>query len=493
MGYIKSLLCRPVQASSPCANIQSDKKNKSAFSTMLKGVRNSLARLNRSHADEMKISREVQLQKDIAMNRLPAGKIVRGTETEQKIKLIHQEIISLNRELATLSAKIPASRMNEPVNERMNSALIHTLHQSLNKDAILGKLYSFVLSEEIYILSANGFQQRSRNDAGILTVTEQRIVDKYVIEKKLAILDFCAKVLRLHEQADWEPANSLVPTGNIVSVDVKMDHHLQSAEQKPEFASKRGIDPVSGLYHERQFKASGTCSIHANNHYLASWCEREGRPFLPLTPRRLEMLLSGLQNRITTESKELNVIAQQRGEMTAHALQNTENGFSSGENFLIRYRNNIIHYGQKEERGIAINTAATGNMITADISDVVNRLYGLPEKVSTNEHSFAKWSNRIDKLKYLEKKQDSLGCLFAPRPEKSGHAICFNKKGGEWFLQDSNSEKPVKCRPSEFILYIAGKPTNYAVQNRLSREYSYNYINTLDENSVISFYHHEPK
>ena len=493
MKIISSLLHRPVQAAPTHPVTHSHKhnnKNFDIFSGTLRGVKNGLFRLKESRREVCQKKERKQLERDITKNKTLLRVNVSGTHTEAKINLIHREMIKLSAEKKLLLAMMPVTHAPIKLNDRQNAALIYSLRQSLKEDVSLGKLYASVLAEEINILSTS---ETGRNDVAILTYAEQRVVDKCFLEKKLAIMDFCAKVLRLHEQADWEPASSPASEDKLKTIDLEVDNHLQSAAEKPEFASKRGIDAKSGLYHERQFAGSGTCGLHANNHYLASWCARADMPFLPLTPRRLEMLLSGLANRIVTESKELEIMAQQRGERLDPISQTRYDILAKGEKYILCRRDDIISYDQKDYNGGYINIARTGIFVSSDAAGIVNRLYGLADKNYTPLKNFEKWSNDLSKLEELEKKQDSLGCGFCSNIHEPGHAICFNKINNQWYLQDSNYRKPIKCRPGEFVNFIAGKTIDYKVYKQLAFEYSYDGIKKLNGNSLVSFYHYEPK
>ena len=422
------------------------------------------------------------LQQDIINNRLTPQNKTPGTKTERQLHLLHQKMVDLNAELTPLSKNNKPFSDRAILNEAQKRELIYALKCSTIEDEELGELYQSVLSEEINILSADKNVGPGHSRSTPLSPDELRVLHKTILQRKLDIMDYCAKVLRLHEQAEW-----VSPEGDQAeSVDSMLNNSLAYSLSKPIFTTPHGIDSDSGVYHESQYEGSGTCALHANNHYLSSWCERDGRPFLPLTPRRLEMMLSGLEKRGHTEIKELKTIYGQSGEAPENAFGKIQGHLTTGEKNILNRRESLIKYERKNKNNKMIDVAQTRKFSAGDTSGKVNQLYGLPAKVSTDFRSISQWRNHLSEVEKLEKQQDSICCSFYPTLE-TGHAICFTKKNNEWYLQDSNCDKPMKCRPGDFIRYILGDI--HSVLN------SYNYKNyySLTPKGLMFFHHYEPK
>ena len=465
-------------------------QNRNHFAAGLNHVNRSSLSLNTGPARSAVRQGEprlTQLQQDIANNRLTPQSKTSGTKTEQQLQLLHQKMADLHAELTPLSKNNKPFSDRDILNATQERELLYALKCSTYEDAELGELYQTVLAEEIDIMSADQNKRAANSQSATLSPDEQRVLHKAILQRKLDIMDYCAKVLRLHEQAEW-----VSPAGEQTSVvDDMVDSTLAYASSKPLFTTLHGIDRHYGLYHESQYENSGTCVLHANNHYLASWCEREGKPFLPLTPRRMEMLLSGIEQRGYTEMRELDTVFRHSGMKPKVAVKKIKNLLSKGEKHILKQRDMLIKYSEKEISNKTINVANSGTIDWYDTMAKVNQLYDLPTKVSTNTRKILHWQKYLDQVEKLEKEQDSIRCSFYPK-RNAGHAICFTKKNDRWFLQDSNVATPMRCRPSDFIRYICDDKIDPTTQRVLdSCDYKKSY--SLTPKGELNFHHFEPK
>lgn len=472
------------------ATRQQAPQNTNNFAASLNHVQRSSSRLNSGPAQSAARQAEpgmTQLQQDIINNKLTPHSKTAATKTEQQLRLIHQKMADLSAELTPLAKNNKPFSDRALLNEAQNRELMYALKCSTYEDAELGELYQSVLSEEINIMSAEKKEGPGHSRSTPLSAGEQRVLHKTILERKLDILDFCAKVLRLHEQAEW-----VSPAGyQAVSVDKMVDNTLANASAKPLFTTPHGIDRYFGLYHESQYDGSGTCVLHANNHYLASWCEREGKPFLPLTPRRMEMLLSGLEQRVNTEIDELSTQFLQSGKKPKVVLKKIEKLLTGGEKNILKQRDKLIKYSQMEVGNKTINTASSGMLSRFDTTAKINQLYSLPTRVSTHTRQFSHWKKHLDEVEKLEREQDSIRCSFFPT-WKVGHAICFTKKNNQWYMQDSNVVTPMKARPSDFIRYICGDKIDPSTQATFD-SCDYRNCYSLTAKGSVNFHHYEPK
>lgn len=431
------------------------------------------------------------LRQNIARNTVP--ETVPETQTAAQIQRLHSTLAELQTTLACITPTIPPRTETIMDATTLTVALHNALQASQQHDASPGKLYETVLDEEITILASSIPHCRATLASPSLTPAETAILTKAVVEKKIAIIDFCLKVLRLHEQAAWMTSDgSDSHCFSLHTVDKLLGDTINDSASKPVFTSTRGRDPVSGLYHETQFRLSGTCALHANNHYLAAWCEREGLPFLPLTPRRLEMLLSGLQQRIITEAKELEIMAHQNNLSSGPNMEMRAPRLEINEKYILRKKNEIVEYDTVVLQDQIVNTTATATILSANVTGKINQLYGMPDQVLEGFQSFADWYQESNHLLELEQRQDSLILAFKSENKKNGHVICFNKKNSDWFLQDSHYSGPIKCRPVEFVRFIVNKEKNPLISERLNST-DYKQKNKLTEGSQVRIYHYEPK
>ncbi|KNC08825.1 hypothetical protein AC791_09015 [Klebsiella sp. RIT-PI-d] len=432
----------------------------------------------------------------IISNKITPEIKVPGSKINRQINLLQQSMVELKNKLESLSTKLESmpTKVNAPVlSDKLKYATNKALKASCTEDNALGKLYLSVLNEEVEILSAGKKILHYPNSYNSLTPDETLIVTKNVLEKKLAIMDFCLKILCLYEQAGWVSSiESHMHTSPCHSVDKMLDENIKLSAEKPILTSKRGKDPSSELYHERQFYLSGTCALHANNHYLASWCEREGVPFLPLTPRRLEMILSGLQQRLVAESKELMIMDRQANIIPDDLTNPLSPHLNDNERYIINHRNDVIKYDIEAHKNKIIDVITTGFILSSKVNEKINQLYGMPAQIFEGAKKFSDWNKDLTKIKKLEQQQDSLICVLESELEDYGHAICFTKKNNEWYLQDSNLRKPIKCQPSQFIRFINNKETNPLIRERLD-SCDYKQDNKLSKDSILAFYHYEPQ
>lgn len=425
-----------------------------------------------------------------------AQREARKAEYEKQFESLQRLNDKLNvryKSLVENSANInPGNIRSDVVNARLGYLLL--------KDAasencrLYGALYQMIADEEGKIVNSSVNEQQVKDIKNIcISRNEEIILQKIFIERRLAIVDYCLRVLRLNKQAEWDIAKPRTLGKKPLSADNMLSKSLEYAAQKPHMGSDRGIDSRSGLYHELQFNKSGTCVLHANNHYLAGWCARDGRPFLPLTPRRLEILLSAVQHRKGTELRELKAMQHQRlnaGEITRRTAIST---LSRGEATVLLDKNSVVDYKKIFDSGKIFNSITTGYLISDKITDAINQLYGLPGQIDTPYLPVPVWYNNLADIKTLEKMQDGLICRFYSRKNDISHAICFNKKDGVWYLQDSNFPYPLKCRPCDLIDHILGINAPESSLLVKDKKFSYRQVYALNKDSAVSFHHFEPK
>nr|WP_318384259.1 hypothetical protein [uncultured Enterobacter sp.] len=420
-------------------------------------------------------------------------------QREQLLQLRESVAATLHAQKSYLPmpSQLPAN------NYAMDFAQIQELADDINAmprspDAA-NQLYRAILVEE-FRMQREVFTQhhRIKHELPELSSKQYASVKINVAEKKLAIIDFCLKVLRLHEQAEWVP-----PTENAikvpkslkmsVSADELLKNSLANMDQIPLFSSQNGVDPDSGLYHEQQYMMSGTCVLHSNNHYLASWAQRENKTFLPLSPRRLTLLLNGLACRRETALRELTTMNLQRGMRPKKAALTATKSLLRSEVSLTDKKRQPLKIASEVYSGKNYTTASTGYLMSTNITTLMNELYGLPVRAASAKKSANDWVKDLDALKLLERHQNSLACNFRSHKEIYGHAIEFNKINGNWYLQDSHAVKPVLCTPSQFVKYLAKADNSRLAINNQGHLEEYRQHHNLTGSAVISFHIYQPQ
>ncbi len=473
-------------------NIIENHQPKNAFTYLCKSVKNSLISAGRDKIENTEAQNTARLQDDIARNRITDVNQKPETIIGKQTNLLQSRIKGLQGDLEFISAKVDTSTEKPVLSDKVTRALTQSLKESAVHDAELGRLYLSILNEEIAI-AANTCHSSPEDDnrSFLLTPEEALLVKKCTLEKKLAVMDFCLKILRIHAQADWASSARFT---DLPPVDEMLNNSLDYANTIPLFVGEQGRDPESGLYHEMQYEASGTCTVHANNHYLASWCEREKRPFLPLTPRRLELLFCGIKYRLETEIKEMSKMSAQCGGQPGSVKDKSHIIPKLGEFTILLYKSNIIDYNKKLCDGSFVASALSSNFLTLGVIDIVNQLYSLPKRISSEDKSFKKWETDSKQIREIEQ-QDSLICTFdaSEASQQSGHAVCFTKKNNIWYLQDSNFPEPIQCSPGDFIQHAMHPERVENLQELSTDSENYAQIYDLDKHCEVQFHHFEPK
>lgn len=473
-----------------------DKKSQTHFSTIIKSVKNGTLHVKR-HGHET----HTPEPKNMQMGTLSHVQTIKQTECHRQIDdLMNMQryVNEKNTQLATEIGKMDARHAKDIDHKAVTAELAKRLYDSVNNSDFNkhGALYKAIMTEESQIITSSLSQKElTGSNHKHLSHNEKLILHKRIAETRLAVADFCLRILRLNEQAEWTPpGDAALNTPSAINADDLLSSSMQNALSKPYFESIRGIDPDSGLYHEQQFSKSGSCATHANNHYLAAWCERQERPFLALTPRRLELLLSAIQNRQNTEVEELKTMYVQEGKSSAKAKKLVMSELEKNEKFILKdkQKNKLMNYGENYDLSDMINTVKTSRIWGAKITELINQTYGLPTQIQAGRKDVKVWASQLDGLHQLEKKQDSLMCILTSRDGKSCHAICFNKKEDVWYLQDSNLSSPIKCSPSELINHISDKNNNHPILSNIDYYGSYRDMYSLDSKALINLSHFEP-
>lgn len=472
-------------------------KSQSHFSTLIKSVKNGTL-----HVKGHNHKTHAVVQQDIQKNNLSLVKNESKSECRKQIDdLMNMQryVNEQNTRLAAELDKMDARNGSYIDRKAITVELAKRLNESVNNNDFnsYGPLYKMVMTEESQILTSSLTpKERAISSNQTLSHNEKLVLQKKAAETKLAVADFCLRILRLNEQAEWTPPGSAaLNTQSAINADDLLSASIQNALSKPYFDSKRGIDSASGLYHEQQIYKSGTCATHANNHYLAAWCAREERPFLALTPRRLELLLSAIQNRQNTEVKELETMyAQQNEEFSADAKAVVHSQLKRNEKYILNdeNKNTLVEYGKYYGTYNVKDTVITPNIWSHEIVELINQSYGLPTQVDSVHNDALSWYYQPDGIHQLEEKQDSLICIFASSDKKVCHAVCFNKKEGEWYLQDSNLPSPIICRPSDLVNHLCGMDNSHSILRHIEDVGEYRRWYNLDSNSAVDFSHFEP-
>ncbi len=414
---------------------------------------------------------------------------------QQRAQLLEQRSV-LTRNLAELTTQTANVHPSE-VREQTVSTLQIALLTASEKEQSFGALYNSIIKEEhdmqFGVLASKGLKDHYFKNP---SADECAMAQKNACEKKIAIIDFCLKVLRLNEQAEWTPpSNTEYMLPNMVATPINADRLLEKCLSEtssiPLFKSANGICQRSGLYHEKQYTKSGSCALHANNHYLASWCQRENKTFLPLTARRFALIVEGLINRRTTAQKELIVMNLQTGMDVKEAINRAKQALTQEEQALGDSYSEHLTFNTVVRKGEVYDTMRSGAIRADHITDVVNELYGLTLQQVYDAESALHWFRNRSTLLELEKTHDSIGCGYRVVEANTGHAIAFNKKNGVWYLQDSNLALPIPCSPSKFIDYIMQYPAkNENVSEDLIMK-NYCTRKKLNSTSLIRFCHYE--
>lgn len=473
-----------------------DKKSQSHFSTIIKSVKNGTLHAKRhgheTHAPDLK---------NVQMGTLSHVQTIKQTECHRQIDdLMNMQhyVNEKNTQLAAEIGKMDARHAKDIDHKAVTAELAKRLYDSVNNSDFNkhGALYKAIMTEESQILTSSLSQKElTGNNHNHLSHNEKLILHKRIAETRLAVADFCLRILRLNEQAEWTPpGDAALNTQSAINADDLVSASMQNALSKPYFESIRGIDADSGLYHEQQFSKSGSCATHANNHYLAAWCERQERPFLALTPRRLELLLSAIQNRQNTEVEELKTMYVQEGKSSAKAKKLVMSELEQNEKFILKdkQKNKLMNYGENYDLSDMINTVKTSRIWGAKITELINQTYGLPAQIQAGRKDAQVWASQLDNLHQLEQKQDSLMCILTSRDGQSCHATCFNKKEDVWYLQDSNLSSLIKCSPSELIIHISDKNNNHPILSNIDYYGNYRDMYSLDSKALINLSHFEP-
>ncbi|EMF0718929.1 hypothetical protein V2E67_003135 [Citrobacter freundii] len=479
------------------ADLPQDKKTESHFSTIIKSVKNGTLKA-KSHGTNT----HSPVKNNLYVDNVSPAPIVKKTECSKQIDDLtnmQHYVNEKNIKLSTEIAKMDAKQAKDIDHKAITAELAKRLYDSVNNSDFNkhGALYKAIMTEESQIITSSLSQKElTGNNHKHLSHNEKLILHKRIAETRLAVADFCLRILRLNEQAEWTPpGDAALNTQSAINADELLSSSMQNALSKPYFESIRGIDADSGLYHEQQFSKSGSCATHANNHYLAAWCERQERPFLALTPRRLELLLSAIQNRQNTEVEELKTMYVQEGKSSAKAKKLVMSDLEKNEKFILKdkQKNKLMNYGENYDLSDMINTVKTSRIWGAKITELINKTYGLPAQIQAGRKDAQVWASQLDGLHQLEKKQDSLMCILTSRDGKSCHATCFNKKEDVWYLQDSNLSSPIKCSPSELIIHISDKNNNHPILSNIDYYGDYRDMYDLDSKALINLSHFEPR
>jgi hypothetical protein len=250
---------------------------------------------------------------------------------------------------------------------------------------------------------------------------------------------------------------------SVFSCDDKLSGQLAYNSQYPTISSQRYIDPASGLYHEKQFEKSGTCLLHATNHYLSAYAMQNGSPYLELTPKRLDLLLDGIYRQQYAKIAE-SLLAELQSPQPVNItnlgdiLQSMDKGLIAlGKTYIKNGEHNAVEYNYKNNGPTA---AMTGYFYHTGIMNLaVKNLTPLAHSEKVN-HKIYEWKNEQDNLlMQLQNNHNQLGMCYLndnvfTSDTNSGHAMNFAKVDGRWYFQDSHFDAPIPCSPAEMIAHL---------------------------------------
>jgi hypothetical protein len=280
--------------------------------------------------------------------------------------------------------------------------------------------------------------------------------------------------------------------------DEKIDSQISLLNELPLLSSIRGVDPTSGLYHEKQFSKSGTCILHSVNHYIAGYANQNDDVFLAFTPKRLELMLNAVYHKQQAELFENLSAALLSGienKYFSDIFKDQEKGLRAlNRKYVLHNANYAADYNyEKQESKIteAVSTSDFNNQ--GIIAILMSKVYGLNEDVSSS-HSAITWKMKQGTLEKLQNTHNQLRMHYHPIGREFGHAMSFSKaKNGKWYFQDSHFDAPVPCTPIDMINHLNGQDKADSPLSNINyrgSKVSFREHHDIGATTKISFFHY---
>lgn len=283
--------------------------------------------------------------------------------------------------------------------------------------------------------------------------------------------------------------------------DKNVDTQISVLDDLPMMSSIRGIDPKSGLYHETQFDNSGTCLLHAVNHYIAGYSTQNDSVFLAFTPRRLELTLNAIYQQKQAELCEnlsSALISKKENKYFSDIFKDQETGIKAlNSKYALHQSSYVADYNYDKNQTMLTNNI-TEKIGTSDlahtgiINALMSNIYSLNEDVAIKKTA-SKWESQINKMEKLQNTHNQLRMHYSPSNRDTGHAMNFSKTNGQWYFQDSHFDAPIPCTPTEMIKHLNRLDTNNSPLSNISfsgQNVSFRQHHEIDETTTISFFHY---
>jgi hypothetical protein len=241
--------------------------------------------------------------------------------------------------------------------------------------------------------------------------------------------------------------------------DQKINDQIAFLSEFPLMSSIRGIDPISGLYHEQQFSESGTCLLHSVNHYLSGNANQKDDVFLAFTPKRLELMLNAVHHQQQAELYEnlsAALLSGKENKYFSDIFKSQEKGIRAlNSKYSLHNANYVADYNYKKQDSKITDAVGTGDFNSLGIIAILmSKVYGLNEDVSSNQAAVI-WKMRKGKLEKLQNTHSQLSMHYSSLERHAGHAMNFSKaKDGQWYFQDSHFDAPIPCTPIDMINHL---------------------------------------
>jgi len=241
--------------------------------------------------------------------------------------------------------------------------------------------------------------------------------------------------------------------------DQKINDQIAFLSKFPLMSNIRGIDPVSGLYHEKQFSKSGTCLLHSVNHYLAGNANQKDDVFLAFTPKRLELMLNAVHHQQQAELCETlsaALLSGKENKYLSDIFKDQEKGIRAlNRKYTQHNANYAADYNLEKQDSIITDAVGTSDFNSQGIiAALMSKVYGLNEDASSNQSAIT-WKMRQGKLEKLQNTHSQLRMHYSSLERHTGHAMNFSKaKDGQWYFQDSHFDAPIPCTPVDMINHL---------------------------------------
>jgi len=280
--------------------------------------------------------------------------------------------------------------------------------------------------------------------------------------------------------------------------DRKINDQIAFLSKFPLMSSIRGIDPVSGLYHEQQFSKSGTCILHSVNHYLAGNANQKDDVFLAFTPKRLELMLNAVHHNQQAELYEnlsAALLSGKENKYFSDIFKDQEKGIRAlNSKYSLHNANYAADYNYEKQDSRITDAVGTSDFNNQGIIAVLmSKVYGLNEDVSSSLTAIT-WKMRQGKLEKLQNTHSQLRMHYHSLGRETGHAMNFSKaKDGQWYFQDSHFDAPIPCTPVDMINHLNNQDNADSPLSNIDYRgttVSFREHHNIGKTATISFFHY---